>query len=321
MKMKILLPILTGLLCMIWLEPVLAQNPFFTPPSQERREVPRETGDPGQNQDPPVRSGPSAALRFQPPFFDQILAVQRVLRQKMTNYARQIQEKPLGTATWQLMIFALVYGMFHALGPGHGKAIVCSYFLSKRGRMHQALVFGNMISTIHILSAVIIVLGLFWLVGSANIAAFHGVGGRLELISYALITCIGLFLLARTLYEWWKTPKEGEGTCSRAKIKDIFSLALASGLLPCPGAALILLFTLSLGVFWAGLLAMIPLALGMGLTASFLGMFTIGSTGLVLHVSRKSRRAFVLVHRTLSCLGALFIIFLGASLYFGVRAA
>lgn len=319
--MKILLPILTALLCMIWLEPGLAQNPFLTPPSQERQEAPRATGDPEQNQRPEVKPGPSAAPRFQPPFFDQILAVQRVLRQKMTDYARQIQEKPLGAATWQLMILALVYGIFHAMGPGHGKAIVCSYFLSKRGSMRQALVFGNLISTIHIFSAVVIVLGLSWLVGSANIVAFHGVEGRLELISYALIMCIGLFLLARTLYEWWKTPEVGEDACSRAKTKDMFSLALASGLLPCPGAAIILLFTLSLGVFWAGLLAMLPLALGMGLTASFLGMLTVKSTGLALNASKRSRRVFVLMHRTLACLGALLIIFLGASLYFGTRAA
>jgi len=322
--MKTLLTFLAWLLCVVWLGPAAAQNPFFTPPSQDRREAPRETprdtGDMGQDQRPALSPGPSAAPRFQPPFLANILAAQRVLRQKMTDSARQIQKQPLGVVTWQLMALSLLYGIIHALGPGHGKSIVCSYFLSRRGTMRQALVFGNLITGIHILSAVVIVLGLSWFVGSANIVAFHGVEGRLESISYLLIMGIGLFLLGRTLYEWWRTPGDEQEGCSRASTKDMLSLSLASGLMPCPGAALILLFTLSLGVFWAGLLAMIPLALGMGLTASFLGMLTVGSTGLALNVSKKSKRAFVLMHRTLACLGALIIILLGASLYFGARA-
>lgn len=318
--MKTLFTFLVVLLCVVWLSPAAAQNPFFTPPSQERREAFREADEPRQEQRQAVRPRASTP-RFQPPFLAEILAMQRVLRQKMSDYARQIQERPMGAATWQLMALSLFYGVIHALGPGHGKSIVCSYFLSRRGTMRQALAFGNLITGVHILSSVVIVLALSWFVGSANIAAFHGVEGRLESVSYLLIMGIGLFLLGRTMYEWRKKPGDEQEDCSRASTKDMLSLALASGLMPCPGAALILLFTLSLGVFWAGLLAMIPLALGMGLTASFLGMLTVGSTGLALNVSKRSKRAFGLVHRTLASLGALIIILLGASLYFGTRAA
>ncbi len=320
LPMKTLLTFLIVLLCVVWLKPTAAaQNPFLTPPSQDRREAPRETDELQQEQRQAVQPGPSTP-RFQPPFLADILATQRVLHQKMTAYVRQIQERPLSMATWQLMILSLLYGIVHALGPGHGKSIVCSYFLSRRGTMRQALVFGNLITGIHILSAMVIVLGLSWFVGRTNIVAFHGVEGRLESISYLLIMGIGLFLLGRTLYEWWRTPRDKQEDCPRASTKDMSSLALACGLMPCPGAALILLFTLSLGVFWVGLVAMIPLALGMGLTVSLLGLLTVGSTGLALNVSKRSKRAFVLVYRTLACLGALFIILLGASLYFGTRA-
>lgn len=316
--MKKMLTFLAGLLCIIWLCPAAAQNPFLTPMPQDRRDAVREGDEPRQEQPVAVRPG-TATPRFQPPFLAKILTMQRILRQKMTEYARQIQDRPLGAATWQLMFFSLLYGIIHALGPGHGKSLVCSYFLSRQGTMGQALAFGNLITGIHILSAVVIVLGLSWFVGSSNIVAFHGVEGRLESVSYVLIMGIGLFLLGRTLYEWWKTPEDGHEESSRASTRDMLSLALASGLMPCPGAALILLFTLSLGVFWAGLLAMVPLALGMGLTASFLGMLTVKSTDFALELSKKSRRTFLLVHRTLACLGALVIILLGAGLYYGAR--
>ncbi|WP_052813112.1 hypothetical protein [Desulfonatronum thioautotrophicum] len=322
-----------AMLVLLCIGQAMAQNPFLTPPNRERAieqpskepltaptEQDRSTGEVRATQpsrepphEPSVRP-PGAAPRFTPPFFAEMVAMQRELRQRMTTYARQIQEQPFGAATWQLMLLSFLYGVIHALGPGHGKSIVCSYFVSRRGTWRQALLFGNLITTIHIFSAVVIVTGLSWTLGRANIAAFHAVEGRLQSISYGLIILIGLFLLAKTLFDWWRTPSVEAAECPRANPRDIVSLSLATGLMPCPGAALILLFTLSLNVFWAGLTAMIPLALGMGLTASALGLLTVGSTNTVLNLSSRSKRLLATMHRTLSCLGALLIILLGTSL-------
>jgi nickel/cobalt transporter (NicO) family protein len=309
-----------ALFCFFWCCPTMAQNPFFGPPVQDRAQA-KENGSiqtEDQGHQPPALRGP-AVPRMQSPFFSTITASQRELRQKMTAYARQIRDNPLGSATWQLLGLSMLYGIIHALGPGHGKSIVCSYFLSRRGTMAQALAFGNLIAFVHVLSATFIILALAWYVGSANIAVFHQVEGRLESISYLLIMLIGAFLLGKTLYEWFsKNHRDSEGQ-EQASTKGMVSLSLASGMMPCPGAALILLFTLSLDVFWAGLLAMLPLALGMGLTTSIMGCATVGSTGYALNLGRRSRQAFILMHRTMACIGALIILLLGAGLFFGSR--
>jgi nickel/cobalt transporter (NicO) family protein len=332
-----IIALITAMLVLLCVAQALAQNPFLTPPSRERPAdrsaeesltQPLEQGQPVLEERPgqpsselpvrPLARPPSAGPRFTPPLFDEMVALQRDLRQRMTNYARQIQERPLGSATWQLMLLSFLYGVVHALGPGHGKSIVCTYFVSRRGTWRQALLFGNLITATHILSAVVIIVWLSWVLGRANIATFHSVEGRLESISYALIVLIGFFLLGKTLFDWWRASRgksgEEDEECPRSSPRDIVTLSLATGLMPCPGAALILLFTLSLNVFWAGLMAMIPLALGMGLTASALGLITVGSTNAVLDVSRRSKRLFAILHRTLACLGAVLIIILGASL-------
>ncbi len=309
--MKIILPLLLSpLFCLLFISPVPGQNPFLTPPSHEHKQSPQDREK--------IRQ-PSAPLRGTSPFFAKFLSLQRELRQKMTGYARQIQENPFGTATWQLMVFSLFYGIIHAAGPGHGKSIVCSYFLSRRGTVRQALMFGNMITATHIFSATVIVLGLYWILGGANIVAFHAVEKRLETISYLMIVLIGVFLLTRTFLDWWRADQHETEQCAPASSRDMVSLSLATGLMPCPGAALILLFTLSLDVFWAGLVAMVPLALGMGLTASALGMATVGSTRYALQLSQRSKRAFAVLHRSFAFLGALLVILLGASLYLGAR--
>lgn len=66
------------------------------------------------------------------PFYLLVAAAQRELRQKISDYAGAIRDNPRGTAILQFLGLAFVFGVIHALGPGHGKAFVCSWFLSRR---------------------------------------------------------------------------------------------------------------------------------------------------------------------------------------------
>ena len=80
---------------------------------------------------------------------------QKVLREKLTA-AISAMKRGDWDAIWKFLAICLVYGMLHALGPGHGKSIVVGYFIARRGRWRQGVALGAGITVTHTMSAVIL---------------------------------------------------------------------------------------------------------------------------------------------------------------------
>ncbi len=291
------------LVIMVFLAPdraVHAENPFFTRDAPQKKAADRHPGD---------------RQRFAIPFINEIAALQGEIRQRITAFAREIRQAPAGGAMFSLLGLSMVYGILHALGPGHGKTIVFSYFLSRRGSLFQAVMLGTGLSFAHVLSATTIVVILFLLGKQTSLFAFHGIENRIETLSYLLIGLIGLFLLYKAVTELYRNGFSA-GRGGEADGRSMAALSLSAGLIPCPGAAIILLFTLSQGILWAGLLAMIPLAAGMGVTASAVGMATIGSRAVALGAARSYETLFILFYMFFSLAGVLLINLFGWGLFF-----
>lgn len=283
--------------------PCLAQNPFLSPANGSSKEK-TVAGS-------PAPSNPNALLI-------KLNTLQREFRETMTGYARQIKESPSGRTTWQFLALTFTFGVVHALGPGHGKSIVCAYFLARRGTLRQALLFGNLITLLHVFSAVALVFSLSFLGRQTNILAFQELEGGLQNFSYLLIIAIGTFLLFRAAKDVFRYKHDPvQQNCATADGSSMAALSLSAGLIPCPGAALILLFTLSLDILWAGLAAMVALATGMGLTNSLVGVLTLSSRNAIMSLSSTSPKLSRVTYSLLAISGALFIVFLGTSLLLG----
>jgi ABC-type nickel/cobalt efflux system permease component RcnA len=99
-----------------------------------------------------------------------------------------------GSAVWGLFGLSFLYGVFHAAGPGHGKAVISSYLLANEETWRRgiALSFASAMLQAFVAVAVVTVA-----------AAILGVSGRvmgeavrvIEIASYALIALIGARLL------------------------------------------------------------------------------------------------------------------------------
>ncbi len=245
-----------------------------------------------------------------------IIAWQGQIRQKAGTYARQIRENPWGGAFWSYLGLAFAYGVIHALGPGHGKVFVSTYFLSRKARVSHGILMGSLMSFLHVLSAVVLVTLFYFVLRAGGMSSVDEAGRHMQKISAGLISLVGLFLAWKSL----KSVFHGHGqdcACCKKETdkKSMISLCLAVGLVPCPGAALILFFSITLDILPAGMLAMVFLAAGLALTTISFALASLFARNLLARTVTKVSISPRLYHVP-ALLGAAFITFLGAVLYF-----
>lgn len=109
-----------------------------------------------------------------------------------------LMAKSDGSALWTLMGIAFVYGVFHAAGPGHGKAVISSYLLANDETWRRGIALSFASALLQSLTAVLIVGFAAVLLGGT--AKMMGQAVRIiEITSYGLIVLLG----ARLLWVKW----------------------------------------------------------------------------------------------------------------------
>jgi nickel/cobalt exporter len=102
--------------------------------------------------------------------------------------------KGSGGAFWLLAGLSFLYGIFHAAGPGHGKAVISSYMLATGETYRRGIVLSFAAAFVQALSAI-----LFVSVAAALLRAtavqMTAATDWLEIISYALIAAVGAWLV------------------------------------------------------------------------------------------------------------------------------
>ncbi len=287
--------------CLLSSVPVAAQNPFVSG-KQEQEEPARKT---------------FTYPRFLQPFLSAIAAWQRTLKRELTRLGREIHEQPYGSAFWLFLGLSFVYGIVHSLGPGHGKMIMVSYFLSRPGKYLHGLLMGNLLTFVHVFSAVSIILVVRLFFKTTGLSSFDAVSGNVGRISYGLLIMLGLVLLGRALYELRHGHMRDHRDTPEDSLKHGLITAFVTGLIPCPGAALILMFALTQQILTAGLLAMVCVALGMGLTTTSFAVSTIASRNVFLRLLTHHRKLFVVSQAALAISGAVIIIAIAGLMLFG----
>lgn len=273
--------------------PAVAQNPFISKDSQHKVSPP-----PG----PPH------------PFLVKIAAWQHRLNQKMASLTRQARETGSLRPLLFLVIIAFSYGVLHAAGPGHGKAVAMSYLISHGKKLGGAIIFGNLIALFHSLSAVGLVLTLHFVLRKGVTGTLENVTRMTQLISYSLIALMGAVMLTRSLFTWLRqsvSEKSDFTRCSEKRQRGPLAMALVVGMVPCPGVVLVLLFSLSLNMLGIGLLLAFFQTLGMAVTISGVTIGGVAGKNLALGTMKNQRKLAEITERITETAAALMVTALG----------
>lgn len=111
---------------------------------------------------------------------------------------------------WGLVSLSFLYGVFHAAGPGHGKAVISSYMIANEVALKRGVVLALLSSLLQALTAVTVVGAAYYLLRGLSVSMTEATH-FMEIASYALITAFGLWLLGRKLLSLRPSPASGSG--------------------------------------------------------------------------------------------------------------
>jgi ABC-type nickel/cobalt efflux system permease component RcnA/ABC-type uncharacterized transport system substrate-binding protein len=221
-----------------------------------------------------------------------------------------------GSAFLLLVGLSFAYGIFHAAGPGHGKAVISSYLLATGETLRRGIAISFAAAMAQAVTAVAVV-GVFAVLLGATSHAMGVASWWLEAASYALIVVLGIALLYRTSRKGlrargktrWDPPDDHRGHNHGPKPEDLEgdfdwrragSAVLAIGLRPCTGALLILVFALAQGLVWAGIAATFVMAVGTAITVAAIATIAVVAKSFAVRLAAgpsrpKTRKALRLV--------------------------
>lgn len=259
------------------------------------------------------------------------------LNSQLAHYTREAQSGKNPNVWWLLGGIAFAYGALHSLGPGHGKCLICAYFLAEASSLRQGLVLGYLVAGVHALSALSVVLILHVFLVQAGQRFFDNTASLMAVGGYALIILMGSLLLFRALRSLKQTAEPQvchEPSCEHdhshaenahahaphaqtapKRPWQLFWLAVGIGALPCPGALTLLMFSVSLNLLGLGVFLAVMIALGMGVTVSLMALMTIASRrGALKGLLRLGKGVPHRAEQWLRISGAFLTVFLGSLL-------
>lgn len=200
-----------------------------------------------------------------------------------------------------VMLLALLtaagIGAVHAVGPGHGKALIGAYLAGTRGRRRDAVALGGLVAVMH--SASVLALA-FALHATQRVPGGDRLEPILMLVSATAVIAVGAVLLVRQvrgravdrqarLVEV-AAPGESSGPLPNGEqahehhhhdLPDgvpplsragVLALASSGGLLPSPAAFLVLATAIAMGRTAFGLALVAAFSLGLAATLAGVGL-------------------------------------------------
>jgi nickel/cobalt transporter (NicO) family protein len=241
--------------------------------------------------------------------------------------------KSNGTATWYLAWLSFAYGVFHAAGPGHGKAIIASYMVANESALRRGVLLSFLAATLQGCVAIAII-SVMSLIFQSTAKDMTQASTYIELISYAAMFTLGLWLVWRKSRGFLASIRGNTAhihgvDCNHnhmpaptntSNLRESIATVFAAGLRPCTGAILVLVFSLANGILFAGIMAVIAMSLGTALTTSAIASLAVYAKVFALKLASSNSRFGAIAIRGLELMAAVFVCLLGAGLLFGFLA-
>lgn len=121
------------------------------------------------------------------------------LRQQEFYHSLAVAMKAMredGSKLWLLIGLSFAYGIFHAAGPGHGKAVISSYMVANEVALKRGIMLSFVSALLQGLTAVVVMMLAYFVLRGTTVSMTDA-AWFLEISSYVLVTLFGAWLLWR----------------------------------------------------------------------------------------------------------------------------
>ncbi|WP_284775661.1 nickel/cobalt transporter [Agrobacterium sp. lyk4-40-TYG-31] len=137
------------------------------------------------------------------PLFQWINIHQQMFYRSLTGALKAMREDPWALAS--LIGLSFAYGVFHAAGPGHGKAVISSYMIANETQLKRGILI-SFISAIIQGAVAIALVGAAYLVLRGTSITMTKATQTMEIASFAMVALFGAWLLFRKLHSLLTRP-------------------------------------------------------------------------------------------------------------------
>jgi ABC-type nickel/cobalt efflux system permease component RcnA len=166
-------------------------------------------------------AAPSAAQQSPGAFrgiFGWVLRTQQSMQRELANGVKSLKGENAFTGAVMLAALSFLYGVVHAVGPGHGKMVISSYVVANEETVRRGVIISFIAAGLQALTAVALV-GILAFALNASGLQINAWSNQLEMVSYALIAVVGAWLLATQLiaiFRRWQGRRAAEAHASHA---------------------------------------------------------------------------------------------------------
>lgn len=261
-----------------------------------------------------------------------IVAFQAVFYDGLRGAVSALKES--GAALPTLVGLGFAYGIFHAAGPGHGKAVIAAYLVADGRAAWKGFGLAAAAAALQAVVAVSLVAGAALVVG-ATARQMDAATRTIEIASFAAVAAMGAFVVWRkagglarlvAFARGAPLPPDDEAcvhlpdpsALSRlGSLREHAGVVVAAGLRPCAGAIVVLVFALSQGLLWAGVAATLAMAVGTALTTGIIATIAVVAKRLALRLAGGRGLAGTIAVAGLELLAGAFVFVVGVALVAG----
>jgi ABC-type nickel/cobalt efflux system permease component RcnA len=268
-------------------------------------------------------------------FGDLVPALQdlhRTFHESLAGSLHALQDTGSATALVSLVAGGFLYGVLHAIGPGHGKVVIGAYMFADARTLRQGLLITALSSLLQAAVAIALVLALFFALGLAH-GAMASATTWMEWVSLGLLAVVGVILVVRGAvflrgqHGISDNSRRGHHGCSETasrcacghapserQLRDVHDLrgmaaVVASvGLRPCSGALLLMSLACLAGQIGAGIAATLAMGAGTGLSVAAVAYGALRSRRWLLTLVSATEERLATVTGFASILGGLVLI-------------